>query len=231
MRMKTRKAVIPVFLTLILAAGYLLTVNLRLMIRSGFVRDEHTVMNDPGRFLWFTLLALLFVIVLSAVELLRKNLKPGLRYAAAALLCCGLLVFSYVIFGEVKERYDQIEGVSIPESRKMMLESFDNLKSRKISGVLYIDSDNCPACKSVYPELAKVIAQFDLDWMEYDTSRDRESAREQMLSVLDGLNVENVPAVLLLQEGKIVMQGEGETAAKQLKAFLVEEKQTAGVQK
>lgn len=230
-KVKTRKVVIPLFLALILAAGYLLTVNFRLLIRSGFVRDEHTVVNDPGRFLWFSLFALILVIVLSAAELLKRRVKPGVWSAAAVLLCCGLLVFSYMVFGQVRERYDEIEGVSLPESRKLMLEELESLKDQNMSGVLYIGKDGCPACETAYPQLAQVVAQYDLDWMEYDTSADRESARDQTLTVPDELNVRKVPAVLLLRDGAVVMQGEGEALAKQLKAFLVEEKQTADTQK
>lgn len=75
---------------------------------------------------------------------------------------------------------------------------------------LYIGRDDCPDCRKVLPELTKLNREKHLQILSYSTSQDRDFRPEQMYEVLDHLQVDSVPTVLVLEAGKVIERYSGE---------------------
>ncbi|MED9966655.1 MAG: thioredoxin family protein [Blautia sp.] len=75
---------------------------------------------------------------------------------------------------------------------------------------LYIGRDDCPDCQKVLPELTELNREKHLQILSYSTSRDRDSRPEQMYEVLNHLQVDSVPTVLVLEAGEVTERYSGE---------------------
>lgn len=75
---------------------------------------------------------------------------------------------------------------------------------------LYIGRDDCPDCQEVLPKLTELNRENHLRILSYSTSQDRDSRPEQMYEVLDRLQVDSVPTVLVLEAGEVTERYSGE---------------------
>lgn len=75
---------------------------------------------------------------------------------------------------------------------------------------LYIGRDDCPDCQKVHPRLTEINRDNHLGILSYSTSRDRESRPEKMYEILDRLQVDSVPMILILENGEVTERYSGE---------------------
>ena len=92
------------------------------------------------------------------------------------------------------------------EDEKIKLITLESLKdfiASKQSGIIYIGRNSCPDCKDFYPKLEQIISHYNQDIFYYNTAIDRESRKEEMLNVLNELEVEFIPIILVFNKGEI----------------------------
>lgn len=75
---------------------------------------------------------------------------------------------------------------------------------------LYIGRDDCPDCQKVLPKLTQVNHDNHLGILSYSTSQDRETRPEQMYELLDQLQVDSVPMILILENGEVTQRYSGD---------------------
>lgn len=96
------------------------------------------------------------------------------------------------------------------EMRAITLEQLEAHSVMQTKQYLYIGRDDCPDCQAVYPRLTEVNQDNHLGILYYSTSQDRESRPEEMYEVLDALQVDSVPMILLLESGEVRERYSGE---------------------
>lgn len=89
------------------------------------------------------------------------------------------------------------------------LETFISGNSSK-EQYLYIGRDDCPDCQKVLPTLTEINHTYRLDMRSYSTSQDRESRPEEMYEILDCLQVDSVPTILILKNGEVTKRYSGD---------------------
>lgn len=82
------------------------------------------------------------------------------------------------------------------------LETFINGNTSK-EQYLYIGRDDCPDCQKIFPTLIELNHTYHLGMRSYSTSQDRESRPDEMYEILDYLQVDSVPMILILKNGKV----------------------------
>lgn len=112
------------------------------------------------------------------------------------------------LFGIAVSRYN-VQNSQLP---LLSLEEFELLLNSKNDSetYVYVGRDSCPSCSLVYPTLCDIKNESNLDICYYSTEPDRDIRPEEMHSLLDRVNVDYVPSIVVLSHGTVqsVISGE-----------------------
>ena len=155
---------------------------------------------------------------------------------------CARHVFSFFLFdnksisnslrivSESVLNYDTIinEGQEIYEEKtdrlkSIVQEEFEKKIAKKETFWIYIGRPNCPDCQKFYPKLSDYLENNNLTLLYFNT-KVKVSEKEAMVLFLNDLGIDEIPAILKINQGKVIkvfdMQKEED-----IKKFEVEYKQ------
>jgi predicted bacteriocin transport accessory protein len=174
---------------------------------------------------------------------LKFNIKEGsdsmkkiILFVSIITICTGLSAFQNnskeksTTGNVIKESSDILanEGQEIYEEKtdrlkSIVQEEFEKKIAKKETFWIYIGRPNCPDCQKFYPKLSDYLENNNLTLLYFNT-KVKVSEKEAMVLFLNDLGIDEIPAILKINQGKVIkvfdMQKEED-----IKKFEVEYKQ------
>lgn len=108
------------------------------------------------------------------------------------------------------------------------LERFDEIISEKNTEAtyntmtIYVSREDCPACITMEPVVRDFCRKKDMKMLYYDTIQDREKRKEYMDKVLDKYEIDSVPTIIVIENGKVEQKFDGDTMLEDFEKFLIQ---------
>ncbi len=83
------------------------------------------------------------------------------------------------------------------------LDTLSNLKVQEKNAIIYIEKDDCPYCDKVTNKIDNIAYANDIIIYKYDTIYDNKTRKEKLYSVLNELNVDQVPCVVIIKDSNV----------------------------
>ena len=90
------------------------------------------------------------------------------------------------------------------------------------TALIYIEREGCPDCISTSRIISYLSKDYGVSIYKYNTIHDREKNSKKLDEILTLYNVELVPSVIIIQDGKHIKTLSGGDIEKELTSFLIE---------
>ncbi len=158
---------------------------------------------------WF---ALIFAIIILINIGIPKNLKQMFtdtkftKFNKFILLPFTIFYILYVfhigIYG-IQTKTEYIKDLAMyPEVHDITLSEFENAEDFK-TAVVYIESEDCQDCAEISQIIDDISKDYKIDVYKYNTIHDSNTNKEELDEVLKKYDIDAVPTVLIVIDGKI----------------------------
>lgn len=211
------------------------------LLRIGFVYDEYGGNYGDGKYyyvnyLWYSFLSLLFLIITSYFIDSKKVVfdERGNKKITITLffniLCFIALALSIFIIVDAQFKIDKIityrdntlnSFINDQVFSRIDLEELDNMSNDNQINIVYIRRSDCYICKKIQPDLEEYLMEENLKISYYDTAWDRESRMDYLETVLNEYKIQVIPAIVIIEDGKIITLYQGENVVEGLKDYII----------
>ncbi|AOA03478.1 thioredoxin family protein [Carnobacterium maltaromaticum] len=118
-----------------------------------------------------------------------------------------IFVLALITFGTVltvKYSDKLLYFCNVSSLKKLDTNDLKSLTKQEGTHIVYIGRPTCEYCIDFVPKLNKVVKETNLEVNYYDTDKNRKDL--QMTELLTELNVETVPAVIVVKDKTVVKQ-------------------------
>lgn len=118
-----------------------------------------------------------------------------------------IFVLALITFGTVltvKYSDKLLYFCNVSSLKKLDTNDLKSLTKQEGTHIVYIGIPTCEYCIDFVPKLNKVVKETNLEVNYYDTDKNRKDL--QMTELLTELNVETVPAVIVVKDKTVVKQ-------------------------
>lgn len=118
-----------------------------------------------------------------------------------------IFVLALIMFGTVltvKYSDKLLYFCNVSSLKKLDTNDLKSLTKQEGTHIVYIGRPACEYCIDFVPKLNKVVKETNLEVNYYDTDKNRKDL--QMTELLTELNVETVPAVIVVKDKTVVKQ-------------------------
>ncbi|WP_413497473.1 thioredoxin family protein [Carnobacterium maltaromaticum] len=118
-----------------------------------------------------------------------------------------IFVLALITFGTVltvKYSDKLLYFYNVSSLKKLDTNDLKSLTKQEGTHIVYIGIPTCEYCIDFVPKLNKVVKETNLEVNYYDTDKNRKDL--QMTELLTELNVETVPAVIVVKDKTVVKQ-------------------------
>lgn len=113
-------------------------------------------------------------------------------------------------------------GVILDKETKKVMSEFDKYYNSKERAMIYYASSKCSYCELQAPVLETIVEDYDLEYLEIDSSTLGYKQREEILTKLD---IEQAtPTTVIVEKGKVVDVAEGYMDGTEFVEFLIDNK-------
>ncbi|MBC2012842.1 thioredoxin family protein [Listeria marthii] len=107
---------------------------------------------------------------------------------------------------ETEEKANQTEKESSTFLNTISTKDFKQKMADKTTGFVYVGRPTCEDCQAFQPILKKELEkrQPDQKMAYYNTDKASEKSRDDMISLLKEMDIDSVPTMVYLKDGKVV---------------------------
>ncbi|MBF2674695.1 thioredoxin family protein [Listeria marthii] len=107
---------------------------------------------------------------------------------------------------ETEEKANQTEKESSTFLNTISTKDFKQKMADKTTGFVYVGRPTCEDCQAFQPILKKELEkrQSDQKMAYYNTDKASEKSRDDMISLLKEMDIDSVPTMVYLKDGKVV---------------------------
>lgn len=170
-----------------------------------YIRDEYPtrgyLVNEWSSFIPYIISGLIiaFCIIANCVKKEKVCVffcSIGLFFVVLGYIC---IVFHFVNYLNIKKTYEQEKH----KVNSINLDELDYILHRNANQYVYIGRDSCSVCQDAYPLVEKYASTISEPVYYYDTEQDRYNNKQEMEQILDEINVDEVPTVLMFEDGEV----------------------------
>lgn len=204
---KIKNAFLPIF------SASFLAISSFVLIKTGYILDSQPsvhLSNWNTCLFWTTLVVsvILFVVSIIHTTLIVSGSK-GLakRYLITIAVCIFVLTcIDGICFYKFYHENRSISAEDYVESDWITgttLDNIENVMNGAEDTLVYIGREDCKECKTFEAALTNVLKRYSTEIPAYYTNLDRDNGNDKYEQFLEEYNIESVPVVFWIKDGKI----------------------------
>lgn len=172
-----------------------------LIYADGNIRDEYNLSIDRFGLSRNLLLLIFFDAVFIVSKFFCRN--SIVKKVTMAVFIPVLLISSITIGKSMVLARDIIQENRFRQTgfNQIRLNDLEDILKKEKSAVVYIGSEDCPECKETFSKLELYLYKNHISMLAYNIAEDRDGNFEKVEEVLDQLGVNEIPAILEIQQG------------------------------